>query len=301
MYSIITSPNNPRVKSAAQLRESRVRRREGRFLVDGLREVSRAWRSGFEFVELYWNAEDAVREGDRVDLDATFARPEAVGRRAELRDFLKEVDRSSVPLIPLAKSAFDKLRFGERDEGVVALVKEKFWSLDALETKLSRASNDENALIAIIEGVEKPGNVGAILRSADGAGVNALIIAAKEYDAFNPNAIRGSLGAIFNVPIVVAPAEKTIAWLRRLKFQRATALCDKAVSYAQLDYKRPTAIIVGSEAEGLTTVWAEESPEDAKFDLLKKVRLPMLGVADSLNVSNAAAVLFYEARRARSF
>jgi len=301
MFSIITSANNPRVKSATQLRESRARRREGLFLVDGLREVLRAWRSGFEFVEVFWNAEDAVRLGDRVDLDAAFSNLSDEGRNADLRAFLKEVDRSDVPLIPLGKPAFDKLSFGDRDEGVVAVVKEKFWSLDALEEKLTRERDVENALIAIIEGVEKPGNVGAILRSADGAGVGALIIVAKEYDAFNPNAIRGSLGAIFNVPVVVAPAEETLAWLRRLRIQRATALCDKAVSYAQLDYKRPTAIIVGSEAEGLTQIWAEESREDAQFDLLKKVRLPMLGIADSLNVSNAAAVLFYEARRARSF
>ena len=103
------------------------------------------------------------------------------------------------------------------------------------------------------------------------------------------------------MPIVVAPADETLAWLRERKIQRATALCDEAIPYVQIDYRLPTAIILGSEAQGLSEAWACETVEDAKYSLLQRIRLPMLGIADSLNVSNAAAILFYEARRVRSY
>ncbi|MCF0234887.1 MAG: RNA methyltransferase, partial [Thermoguttaceae bacterium] len=215
--------------------------------------------------------------------------------------FLHEVEAERVPIIPASSAVFEKLSFGDRDEGVVAVVEARAATLSELDAVLveKTARTGEEPLVAIVEGVEKPGNIGAILRSADGAGVNALLIAARDYDVFNPNAVRGSLGAIFHLPIVVAPAEEILAWARRRKLQRATALCDDSIPYVELDYSRPTAIVLGSESDGLTEIWARETSEDAADGLLCKIRLPMLGIADSLNVSNAAAVLFYEARRVR--
>ncbi|MBQ9874042.1 MAG: hypothetical protein IJM30_06235 [Thermoguttaceae bacterium] len=185
----------------------------------------------------------------------------------------------------------------------MAVVKSKTSSLEELDAFLEKKSRKtgESPLLAVLEGVEKPGNVGAVLRSADGAGVDALLIAASEFDVFNPNAVRASLGAVFHTPIVVAPAQTLLTWTRERKIQRATALCDQAIPYVQLDYCLPTAIVLGSEANGLSDAWSTESREDVEMGLLKKIRLPMLGVADSLNVSNAAAILFYEARRVRSF
>ncbi|MBQ4204889.1 MAG: hypothetical protein IIU43_13760 [Thermoguttaceae bacterium] len=214
-----------------------------------------------------------------------------------------EADGRGVPTIPLSSNAFEKLSFGDRDEGVIAVVKSKLRTLDELDSLLAekRKTEGEEPLLGIVEGVEKPGNIGAMLRSGDGAGLDAFIIAGDNFDVFNPNAIRGSLGAIFHMPIVVAPADETLAWLRERKIQRATALCDEAIPYVQIDYRLPTAIILGSEAQGLSEAWACETVEDAKYSLLQRIRLPMLGIADSLNVSNAAAILFYEARRVRSY
>ncbi len=314
MFAAIVSQQNPRVKNAARLRESRVRRREGLFLIDGVREAARAWERGFEFVEVFWNAGKNVVADEKVDVDAALSAVRARAGKSErdadavekrfddLRTLLKTVDAAGVPTIPLSTGAFEKIGFGERDEAVVAVVRAKTTTLDALDSLLSVKSEKtgEAPLIAVIEGVEKPGNVGAILRSADGAGLDALIVAAPDFDLFNPNAIRSSLGAIFSVPTVVAAAPDVLAWLRRRKIQRATALCDDSIPYPQLDYRRPTAIVLGSEADGLTEIWVTETPEDAADGLLKKARLPMLGIADSLNVSNAAAVFFYEARRVRS-
>lgn len=300
MFSAIVSPNNPRVKDAARLRDSKVRRREGRFLVDGFREVLRAWRSSFAFEAVYWNAGDDVMT---IDVSTTLSRSGLDSTRIqEVSELIEEIDASGMPTVPLSEKAFSKIRFGDRDERVIAIVRSNLLPLNRLGEFLERRrfETGEEPLIAVVEGVEKPGNIGAILRSADGAGVGALIIAASEYDVFNPNAIRGSLGSIFHVPIVVAPADKTLEWLRDNRIQRATTLCDEAIPYFEPDYCRPTAIVLGSEAEGLSEQWSRESAADAERGLLKRVRLPMLGVADSLNVSNAAAILFYEARRARS-
>ena len=304
MFSAIVSPNNPRVKNAAQLKESKNRRREGLFLVDGVREVLRAWVSDFEFVEVFRDAGRNLDADERVEVDAVL---ESVysdfERRENLRRILIEADGRGVPTIPLSSNAFEKLSFGDRDEGVIAVVKSKLRTLDELDSLLAekRKTEGEEPLLGIVEGVEKPGNIGAMLRSGDGAGLDAFIIAGDNFDVFNPNAIRGSLGAIFHMPIVVAPADETLAWLRERKIQRATALCDEAIPYVQIDYRLPTAIILGSEAQGLSEAWACETVEDAKYSLLQRIRLPMLGIADSLNVSNAAAILFYEARRVRSY
>ena len=210
MFAAIVSQQNPRVKNAARLRESRVRRREGLFLIDGVREAARAWERGFEFVEVFWNAGKNVVADEKVDVDAALSAvraragknerdADAVEKRFDdLRTLLKTVDAAGVPTIPLATGAFEKIGFGERDEAVVAVVRAKTTTLDALDSLTSAKSEitGEAPLIAVIEGVEKPGNVGAILRSADGAGLDALIVAAPDFDLFNPNAIRSSLGAI---------------------------------------------------------------------------------------------------------
>ncbi|MBR4833669.1 MAG: hypothetical protein IKU86_04950 [Thermoguttaceae bacterium] len=315
MFAAIVSQQNPRVKNAARLRESRARRREGLFLIDGAREAVRAWERGFKFVEVFWNAGKNVAADEKVDVDSALSAARARAGKSErdadavekrfdeLRTLLRTVDAAGVPTIPLSTGAFEKIGFGDRDEGIVVVARAKTTTFDALDSLLSEksAKTGEAPLVAVIEGVEKPGNVGAILRSADGAGLDALIVAAPDYDLYNPNAIRSSLGAIFSVPTVVAPAPEVLGWLRRRKIQRATALCDDSIPYPRLDYRRPTAIVLGSEADGLTEIWATETPEDAADGLLKKARLPMLGIADSLNVSNAAAVFFYEARRVRSF
>lgn len=303
MFSSIISPSNPRVKRVSLLKESRVRRKTGMFLVDGTREILRALQSEFKLVELFWDAGNNLSADERVIVDDVLRSTyNGESRREIIKTVLEESERLGIPIIPLSSSAFGKIVFGSRNEGVVAVVRAKDTTLKELEHLLKEKveKTDEAPLLGIVEGVEKPGNIGAILRSADGAGVDALIIVASSYDVFNPNTIRGSLGTIFNMPIVVAPTSEVLPWLRERAIQRVTALCDEAVPYIEIDYKLPTAIILGSEAEGLTMEWTMETTKDIRNSLLQKVRLPMLGIADSLNVSNAAAILFYEARRVRS-
>ncbi len=146
-------------------------------------------------------------------------------------------------------------------------------------------------LVIVLEGVEKPGNLGAVLRSADGAGADAVIVADPRTDLFNPNAVRASLGSIFTVPLAAGSSTEVRNHLAAAGLRVVAARVDGAITYTEVDLRGPLAIVLGSEADGLTGAWADEG--------VVAVRLPMLGVADSLNVSIAAAVLLYEARRQR--
>ena len=209
----------------------------------------------------------------------------------------------------VSETVFQRLAFGQRAEGVVAVAEmprptlarlnwgesSASWagSLTATPTESTACKQavahevERCRLIAVLEGVEKPGNVGAVLRSADAAGVSAVIVADGRTDLYNPNAIRASLGTIFTVPVCEASSGEALAWLRERQFQILAARVDGSVGYTQVDYRRPTAIVLGGEAPGLSPVW--------KGSDITAVRLPMLGTADSLNVSVTAAVLFYEA------
>jgi TrmH family RNA methyltransferase len=145
--------------------------------------------------------------------------------------------------------------------------------------------------VAVVEGVEKPGNLGAILRTADAAGIAALIVAEGGTDLYNPNAIRASLGAIFSVPVCQAASDATIDWLRSQSFRVVAARVDGPIEYTQVDFRGRVAIVLGSEAHGLSTAW--------QVSYVQSIKLPMLGTVDSLNLSATAAVLFYEALRQR--
>jgi TrmH family RNA methyltransferase len=146
-------------------------------------------------------------------------------------------------------------------------------------------------LVAVVEGVEKPGNIGAILRSADGAAIDAVVAASPRTDLFNPNAIRASAGTIFAIRIAAAPTADVLAWLRDRRIRVVAARVDATQRYTEVDLTGPLALVVGAEAEGLGDAWSADD--------VSAVRLPMLGVGDSLNVSVSAAILFYEARRQR--
>lgn len=261
----ITSLQNPRIKNTIKLRDRRHREKQGRILIDGLRELERAIDAGVSLVEAF------------VHLPAC-ENPDAQRILAKLAQRGTEVVEVNTPV-------FEKLAFGQRVEGILGVAQTPLAALD--EVKLPA-----NPLVAVLEGVEKPGNVGAVSRTADGAGLSALVVAGPRTDLYNPNAIRASLGTLFALPVAAASAEDTLAWLRRQNLTILAARVNGAVPYTEVDYRRPTAIVLGSEAEGLTDAWS--GPE------IQAIRLPMLGVADSLNVSATAAVLFYEALRQRS-
>ncbi len=222
----------------------------------------------------------------------------------------------------------EKLAFGERGEGLVAVAK-------AGEPRLSDLRLPEDPLVAVLEGVEKPGNLGAVLRSADAAGVSAVIAADLRTDLYNPNAIRASLGTIFTVPVAVASTTETQHWLRQTGLSVYAACPSGALPYTEVDYRGPTAFVLGAEAQGLSSSWQEavsgrsthqhshQTLEDqtkaplaiqrtnqpstqattaarAQNSRIIGVTIPMVGVADSLNVSVTAAILFYEALRQRN-
>ena len=261
----LASPSNPRIKAAARLRERRQRDATGLTLVDGARELRRALESGVEVVEAFVCEPLLAGADARAALDALRAR--------------------GVALTSTTETAFAKLAFGDRAEGLVAVVRVPSLALDHLRLPAE-------PLIVVIEGVEKPGNVGAVLRSADGAGVDAVIAASPRTDLANPNVIRASAGTIFAVPMAAAPTDEVVAWLRERRVRILAARVDGTLAYTAADLTGPLAIVVGSEAEGLTDAWHGPG--------IETIHLPMLGIADSLNVSVSAAVLAYEASRQRA-
>ncbi len=189
------------------------------------------------------------------------------------------------PVQPTSEAVFAKLAFGERAEGLLAVVR-------IPSTALADIALPDDPLVVVIEGVEKPGNVGAVLRSADGAGVDAVVAASPRTDLFNPNAIRASAGTMFTrADSRAAPTAEVLAWLRERGLRIVAARVGAGRPYTEADLTGPLAIVLGREADGLSDAWAADG--------IEAVHLPMLGVADSLNVSVSAAILLYEARRQR--
>lgn len=261
----ITSFQNPHVKDAVRLRDRRPREKQGRILIDGERELRRAIDAGVHLVEVFIC--------------------ESLCHSQEARRLLETLPSTGATIYSVAEPVFGKLAFGERADGVLGVAAMP-------EATLDRLRLPELPLVAVLEGVEKPGNVGAVLRSADAAGLSALIVADPQTDLYNPNAIRASLGTIFSMPVASATAAETLRWLRGHNLAIFAARVDGSVPYTEADFRRPSAIVLGSEAQGLTAAWS--GPE------VTAIRLPMRGAADSLNVSATAAVLFYEALRQRS-
>ena len=259
----LTSVKNPRVRAAADLRDRRARDAAGLTLVDGVRELDRAITGGAKVVDVF--VDDA-----RLTPEASTVLARAV--------------RTGATAIPVTAAVLEKLAFGDRNEGLVATVRIPDLSIDALVLPV-------DPLVVVVEGVEKPGNLGAVLRSADAAGADAVIAADPRTDLFNPNAVRASLGTLFALPVAAGDSAAVRARLAGDGIRIVTARVDAERLHTDADLRGPLAIVLGSEAEGLSDAWLGD-------DVLP-VRLPMLGVADSLNVSVAAAVLLYEARRQR--
>ena len=267
-HPVLTSAANARLRAAAALRDRRARDRTGLLLVDGSREVARAIDGGVTLVEAFVAAEVPTEP----DLSSLMARLAVLG----------------VQLVPVAPKLLGLLAYGERASGIVAVATAPDASLQALRLRTPAP------LVGIVEGVEKPGNLGAVCRSADGAGLDALIAAGGStgaVDPWNPNAIRASLGTVFTLPLAVAATDDVLAWLRRSALRIVAARVDGGVPYTEVDMTGPVALVLGSEAHGLTGAWSGID--------VTAVKLPMLGRADSLNVAAAAAILFYEARRQR--
>lgn len=260
----ITSRKNPRVKDAIKLRGRRARQRQGRFLIDGVREIQRAIDAGIELEETF--VSDGFQENDVCQL---------------LVDQLKT---SGNQVIYVTEEVSRKLVYGGRDQGAVTVARTPTITLDELKLTAS-------PMIAVLEGVEKPGNVGAILRIADAVGISALVVTGKGTDLYNPNTVRASVGTLFTVPVCMASIRETLAWLSQYNLTVVATSPDGATCYSDVDFVAGFAAVLGSEASGLSPAWEASG--------ITSVRVPMQGVGDSLNVAATAAVIFYESLRQR--
>ena len=260
----IQSPSNPRIKNILKLQSgSRDRREQNLFVIEGYREISRALASGIEIKEIYICTE----------LDRQGKGEELILQHPEIKVF------------DVGIHAFERIAYREGSDGLIALAVPRNLTLDSLKL-------NPDPLILILESVEKPGNLGAIMRTADAAQLDAVIVCDPLTDIYNPNAIRSGVGCIFSRQVVSCTTSEALAWLQKHKIKiYAAALTDTALVYHKMDFRGPVAIVMGTEATGLSQEWLDKS--DAQ------IIIPMQGIADSLNVSTSAAVLVFEAVRQR--
>ncbi|WP_299061031.1 RNA methyltransferase [uncultured Polaribacter sp.] len=260
----ITSIHNSYIKNLLKLQEkSRERKKQGLFIIEGKREISLAISSNYEF--------------DTILFD-----PDLISENEILHLFNENVNRTII-----SKEVYQKLAYRDSTEGILALVKSKDFSLKNINFK------NEHPLILIAESVEKPGNIGALLRTADAANVDAVFIANPKSDLYNANIIRSSVGCVFTNQVAVGTSEEIIAFLQEKSINIYAATLQNSNEYYKENYLQSTAIVVGTEATGLTEIWREAATQN--------INIPMQGQIDSMNVSVSAAIILFEAKRQRGF
>lgn len=264
--SYIQSRQNDQIKNLVKLRVRKHRDRQERFLIEGLRELGHALDSEYAVESVYYCPELFPSE-----------------QHDELIRKLR--DEKVRQLTRVSKEAFAKATYRENPDGIIAVACQHAQSIQ--QFKLS-----PSPLLLILEGMEKPGNLGAVLRSADGAGADAVILVDCLLDLYNPNAIRASQGLIFSVPIFCTEQSYLARWLCEKQIQCLATTPEAQQPHWDVDYTAPTALLFGSESSGLSRFWLDQTPQH--------IRIPMAGNADSLNVSATVAVCLYEARRQRS-
>ena len=265
----LSSPQNPRIKQLLKLQQKSAERRAlGLTLVEGLRELTIAVEAGVVVATIYSCPELAGETGIAA-LQALFSG-----------------QKNAPEWFEVTRPVFEKVAYREGSDGLLAVLKTPTRTLADLRLPA-------NPLIIVLEAVEKPGNLGAILRTADAAPVDAVLIGDPRTDLFNPNVIRASIGCVFTVPVVAAPVADILAFLQEKGIRtHAAALTPQAHSYLECDFRPPTALVLGTEADGLTPA-AQAACDDT-------IIIPMMGRIDSLNVSVAGAVLAFEAVRQRT-
>ena len=256
----ITSLTNPKVKRVVALRDRRDRDQEGVFLIEGYREIKRALDAKFPLETLFYCREWFLGENE------------------------EELLRRAPQLIECTKEVFHKLSYRDRPDGLIAIAPKR-------ERKLAELRLSLNPFLIIAEQIEKPGNLGTILRSADAAGVDGLILADPTTDLFNPNVVRASVGTLFTVPCYEATSEASLLYLKQHGVKIVAATPHATHEFTRVDLTGPIAIAVGAEQYGLSDAWMKEA------DI--QVKIPMLGVADSLNVATATTLMLYEVVRQR--
>ncbi len=260
----IKSLQNPRVKNVVKLRDRRHRDQTGRFLIEGYRELSRALAREVPVREIYFSPDWFLGENEGP--------------------LLQRAGESGIEVVELSKEAFQKCSYRDRPDGLIGVAEQH--RLHLADLKLG-----DNPFLLICEKIEKPGNLGTLLRGADAAGIDAVIVCDPVTDIFNPNVVRASTGVLFSIPVVVTSREKLITFCRDRKVRTVATTPDTDLLYTEADLRGPVAILMGSEQYGLTPEWLEAADV--------KIRLPMAGQADSLNVAMAAIITLFEAVRQR--
>lgn len=258
----ITSTSNPRVKELVLLGEkSRYRKQSGLFVVEGRREIASCISGGFVARSVYYCPQIIPTE----EVETLFG-------------------ACAVEFVAISDNVYSKVAYRESTEGVVAVFEARERGLHEI-----RLGGGEAPFVIVLESVEKPGNLGAVLRTADASGAAAVIVCDPLTDLYNPNLIRASIGGVFTVPLAACSSEEAYEWLHSAGFQILTAQLQYSSPYYDIDFRRPTAVVFGSEATGLRSFWRERAG--------RHLLIPMLGKLDSLNVSASVAIISYEAVR----
>ncbi|MDB5226608.1 MAG: putative tRNA/rRNA methyltransferase [Bacteroidota bacterium] len=257
MMKIISSFQNPVIKRIIHLQEkSRERKQENVFVIDGWKETKMAMDSGYEIETILY------RKGFEFPADLL----------------------SSAEIIDVSEDVFDKISYRGNTSGVIAIAKQK-------ELKLSSLALSKNPILLILDRIEKPGNLGAILRTADAAGIDGVVCCDIQTDMYNPNVVRSSVGCLFTVDIAISTKEECVEFLEENRISILTTSLKGAKNYLECDFKKPVAIVLGTESTGVDEFWENNSSAN--------IIIPMLGKNDSLNVSNTAAIILFEALRQR--
>lgn len=266
--TILSSPANPRIRHLIRMRDNRARRRAGRIVVDGWRETSQAVEAGLTLCGLYV---------------AQTRNPETTGEATNAVTMAQQLGCQ----FEVTDSILSKISYGQAARGVVA-------EFEAPPQDWASLQVSRRSVILVLDQIEKPGNVGAVFRSADAAGIDAVLLCDCACDRFNPNAIRASLGAVFRVPAAAGNVEEVSEFLTQHAIQPLAARVESSRSLWELQFPQPVAIVLGSEADGLSDRWTRFNGEP-----IGGIRIPMAGQIDSLNISVSAAVIAFEAARQR--
>ena len=266
---LLTSTQNPRIKQLVKLRDRSDRDKTGQFIIEGYRELLRAVDSNYPIESLFICPELFLGSNET----ALIARIKSQGAQ----------------IYPCNENVFRKISYRDRPDGLLALAPQKHLSLKDLEKHIKKS---KNPFLVVAESIEKPGNLGTILRSSDAVGLDGLIVCDRCTDIFNPNVVRASVGTLFSVPVVESSGKETLEWLKQQGISILAATPSATQEFTQVDMTVPLAIALGTEQIGLSKLWMENA------DI--QVRIPMRGIADSLNVAMAATLLLYEALRQRT-
>jgi len=264
----LTSLQNPKVKQMIHLRDRSTRDTTQQFLIEGYREILRAFQARWT-IEMLFTCSDLFLGTNEPAL-------------------IQQIASRGTKIFTCTKQVFQKISYRDRPDGLLAIAPQRFLKLDHLQQYVK---SEHPPLFVVAEAIEKPGNLGTILRSSDAVGVDGLIVCDRCTDIYNPNVVRASVGTLFTVPTVEAKGEETLQWLRKNKIAIVAATPHAPHAFTAVDLKQSVAIAVGTEQLGLSERWMKEA------DI--QVRIPMNGVADSLNVAMATTLLLYEAHRQR--